>query len=61
MPPWPCSGEGALPGPGDADTCWVGTMPELDTVINALMAAKPLCEHALISDTGKSAGTCERA
>ncbi|KAM9615432.1 kinesin-like protein KIF12 isoform 2-T2 [Morphnus guianensis] len=39
-------------GPVDTDTCRVGTLPGLDTVINALMAAKPLCKHALISDTG---------
>lgn len=58
-------GEGTLrlvpPGLGDLDTCRVGTLPGPDTVINALMAAKPLCKHALISDTGRSAGTCERA
>ncbi|XP_074888787.1 kinesin-like protein KIF12 isoform X3 [Buteo buteo] len=39
-------------GPVDLDTCRVGTLPGPDTVINALMAAKPLCKHALISDTG---------
>lgn len=39
-------------GPVDPDTCRVGTLPGPDTVINALMAAKPLCKHALISDTG---------
>lgn len=62
---WPHGGEGvpglAPLGPADPDTCWVGSQPGPDTVINALMAAKPLCKHALISDTGRSAGTCERA
>lgn len=56
------SGEGTpTAGPGHPDTCWVGTLPGLDTVINALMAAKPLWKHGLISDPGRSAGTCERA
>ena len=51
----------AQPGPLDPETCRVGNLPGPDTVINALMAAKPLCKHALISDTERSAGTCERA
>lgn len=56
------SGEGTpTSGPGDPDTCRVGALPGLDTVINALMAAKPLWKHGLISDPGRSAGTCERA
>lgn len=50
----PHGGEGsprlALLGP---DTCRVGTLPGPDTVINVLMAAKPLRKHALISDTGE--------
>lgn len=51
----------ASQGPGDLDTCRVGSLPGPHTVINALMAAKPLCKHGLISDPGRSAGTCERA
>lgn len=42
------SGEGTPRGGGHC----VGALPGPDTVINALMAAKPHCKHALISDTG---------
>lgn len=52
---------GGTTGRCGPDTCQVGSLPGLDTVINVLMAAKPLCKRALISDTGGSASTCERA